>query len=217
MLTVLGVSSRMVKREDEITAAREDTARKVAVFYGIYGKVESTHRVGAYFFDYINDSQISLSYDNDYTRYIDQLTYDPQHDLLTSVDGVLLIRFQYAAAARSFDYRSVMAANGRPNWIYYRDLPQFDGYITAVGFAQNQRLFRNTVFRSTEAAAAKMLEELYMNMASNDTIVAVQSSASGVNTIFAVSEGQLNSFHVLEYWVDPETGHCYTLAIAKRN
>ena len=215
-LVILGVSNRMARHEDEIAAAKEDAAKKVAMFYGIYGRIESTHSVGAFFFDYVNDSQIDIRCDNDYSMFIEQLTYDPQRDLI-SIDGAVLIRFQYAATARTLDYRTVMAGNGRPNWVYYRDLPQFGDYITAVGFAQNQRLFKNTVYRSTEAAAAKMLEEMYMNVTTSESVVSVQSSTSSANSFFAVSEGHLSNFHVLEYWLDPSTGHCYSLAIARKN
>jgi len=40
-LTVIGVSNPMLKRQDEIAAAKEDAARKAAMYFYIQGRIET--------------------------------------------------------------------------------------------------------------------------------------------------------------------------------
>jgi hypothetical protein len=59
-LIVIGVAGRHHSRWDndvsdaEIEAAKDDAARKVAMFYGMSGTVESYHRSGANIFYFIS-------------------------------------------------------------------------------------------------------------------------------------------------------------------
>jgi hypothetical protein len=211
-LTVIGVSSPMLKRESEIDAAKEDAAKKVAMFYGLYGSIETTHNVGANFFDYVNDSNIDIKPNQDYAMYIDQLTFDPKKDVLIT-DGAIFVTFRHSTAGMNVNYTPSLNADGRPEWTFSRNLPHFDGYITAVGFARNQMRLKDTVYKSTEAAIVRMIEDLYMEMQINDT---VRTGHGSTGAIYAKSEGRLNGFHVIEFWIDPKTGYVYTLAIAKK-
>jgi hypothetical protein len=211
-LTIIGVSSPMLKRESEIDAAKEDAAKKVAMFYGLHGSIETTHNVGANFFDYVNDSKIDIKLNQDYAMYIDRLTFDPKKDVLI-VDGAVFVRFKHSAAGKTINYTPAMNADGRPEWTFSRNLPQIDGYITAVGFARNQLRFKDTVYRSTEAAVVRMIEDLYMEMQISDS---VGSGYGSTGAIYAKSEGRLNGFQVIEFWIDPKTNYVYTLAIAKK-
>jgi hypothetical protein len=202
----------MVKRESEIDAAKEDAAKKVAMFYGLHGSIETTHSVGANFFDYVNDSKIDIKPNQDDAMYIDQLTLDPKKDVLIA-DGAVFVRFKHSTAGKSVNYTSSINVDGRPEWTFSRNLPHIDGYITAVGFAQNQMRLRDTVYKSTEAAAVRMIEDSHMEMQITDT---VRTGYSSTGAIYARSEGRLNGFQVIEFWIDPKTGYVYTLAIAKK-
>jgi len=211
-LIIIGVSNRQVKRDTEIAAAQEDAARKAAMYHGIRGKIESFHSVGANFFDYVSDSKVELEYDTDYAKYIDRLTFDPEHDVVIT-DKAVFICFKYAAAATPINFITSMNINGCPNWAYDRDLPQFDGYITAVGFARNQARLKDTIKKSVDAAVARMIEDMSIRIMTTDKSV-TGGGASGL--IQTKSEGKLDNFQIIELWIDPQTGYVYTLAIAKQ-
>jgi hypothetical protein len=210
MLTVIGVSNPMMRREDEITAAKEDAAKKVSMYYGIQGRIESVNSTGAGFFDYQYDSNIELSYDTDFEKYKDQLTFDPQNDVLVTQEGIF-IRFQYPAGVTGINYNSKIV-NGRPDWIRNSERPEFEGYLTAVGFSRNQRRLKDTVLKSAEDAIVRMIEGLSTTVNVKEITVTGQSSSSFIHT---VSEGILYGFQVIEFWIEPETRYVYTLAAAR--
>ena len=207
-LIVIGVSSPMSRRDSEIAAAKEDAARKVAMFYGMNISMEITNSTGSDFFDYMHDSNVELLYDTNYERYVDQLTFDPQNDVLVTGEAVF-VRFQHDTRVRDIDY-TVRFVNSRPDWISNRNKPEFEGYMTAVGFAQNQRRLKDTIFRSTENAVVRMMEALSVTVNTSETITG-QSSSSSIQT---KSEGRLNNFRVIDFWIEPGTRFVYTLAIA---
>jgi hypothetical protein len=211
-MTVIGISNPMKKREDEIAAAKEDAARKVAMYYGIEGSIESIHRSDGSFFNSVNDSRIKLLYDPNYKKYIDELTFDPQHDVLLTDEG-LFIRFQHKTNVKSINHIITNTTEGRPAWTRNQNKPVFDGFVSAVGFAQNQRRLKETIFKAAEAAAARMLEDLSISIINKEVTGTEYGSSS---LIYSKSEGTLSSFQVIEFWIDPETGYVYTLAIAKR-
>jgi hypothetical protein len=210
-IIVIGISNPMLRREDEIAAAKEDAARKVAMYYGIQGSIETIQSTGANFFDYVNDSRINLKYDQDYIKYVDQLTYDSKHDILLTDEG-LFIRFQHETNVENIGYIVSKSPEGRPSWTKNKDKPRFDGFWTAVGFAQNQQRLKETIFKATEAAAVRIIEDLYSSIINNEITGTEYSSSS---LIYAKSEGKLNNFQIIEFWIDPEMGYVYTLAIAK--
>jgi len=208
-LTVIGVSNPMLRRDSEITAAKEDAARKVAMFYGIYASVETTSSTGSGFFDYTHDSSVELIYDTDYERYTERLTFDPQDDVLITNEAVF-VRFQYDAMVINIDY-TVRFTGGCPDWIRNRNGLELDGYVTTVGFARNQRRLKDTIFKSAENAVIRMIEDLSTTINTRETSVTGQGSSS---IIQARSEGRLNNFRVIDFWIEPETRFVYTLAIA---
>ena len=207
-LIVIGVSNPMSRRESEIAAAKEDAARKVAMFYGVYGNIQTVSRTGSSFFDYMHDSNVELTYNTNPEIYIDQLTFDPQNDVLITGEAVF-VRFQHNTAIINIDYRARMI-NGHPSWTRNHDLPEFDGYTTAAGFAQNQRRLKDTISKSTENAVARIIEELSTTVNARE-IITGQGSSSFIQT---KSEGRLINFMVIDFWIEPETRCVYTLAIA---
>ncbi|MDR0455980.1 MAG: hypothetical protein LBH20_04770 [Treponema sp.] len=211
-LTIIGVSSLQVKRDAEIAAAKEDAAQKAAMYHGIQGSIESFHNAGVNFFDYVADSKVELEYDTDYAKYFDRLTFDPEHDV-TATDEAVFVRFRYAAMAVPVDFITSMNDDGRPNWTYSRDLPRIDGYLTAVGFARNQVRLRDTIRKSTEAAVARMIEDISTRIISNDKSATGAGASAMIQT---KSEGKLDNFQTIEFWIDPKTGYVYTLAIARQ-
>jgi len=210
-LVVIGVASRHVTREDEIAAAKNHAARKVAMFYGMRGSVESTMRTGMDVFGFYFDSQTSLSNIVDYEQFIERLQFDPYRDVLV-IDGGTMVRFRYAAMVTRVNFIGTMDADGRPNWLDGRYLPELAGYIVAVGVSQNQIWLRDTVMLSAQAAALALIESMSTKLQTTDVYV---SEIGLISETISISEGGLDNFRVLEFWINPRNGHVYTLGIAR--
>ena len=211
-IIIIGISSPMLKKEEQINFAKEDAARKVAMFYGIDGYIETTQTTGGNFFNHVYDNKINLIYDNDFYKYIDNLTYDPQNDVILTNDSVF-VRFQYETNAGRLKKFSVNIVNGRPDWSRGVNIPQFDGFITAVGVAQNQRWLKDTIFKSAENAAVQIIEYISTTVYTKE----IDSSEQGfIGYTFSNSEGSLYGFQVIEFWIDAETNYVYSLAIARK-
>jgi hypothetical protein len=211
-LTVIGVSNPMLKRQDEIAAAKEDAACKTAMYFFIQGKTETTNNIGSGFFDYQHDSNVEIIYDTEFEKYKKQLTYNPDEDVLVTREGVF-VRFQYAAAVTEINYRSTFA-DGKPDWLRNSERPEFEGYLTAVGFSRNQIRLKDSIKKSTEDAVVRMIESLSTTVNTKEISVLGKGSSSFTH---AVSEGTLYCFQVIEFWIEPETRYVYTLAIAKKD
>ena len=210
-LVVIGVASRHVRRDDEIAAAKNHAAQKVAMFYGMSGSVESVMKTGAGIFGFYFNSQTSIRNIADYQRFIERLQFDPDRDVLVT-DGGTLVRFRYAARAARVDFTGAINADGRPNWADGRYLPELDGYIAAAGVSQNQIWLPDTVMKSAQAAALRIIE----NMSSRLQTAYVYVSGYGlVSKTRTISEGVVNNFRVLEFWINPRNGHVYSLGIAR--
>jgi hypothetical protein len=210
MLTIIGISNPLTRRQDEINAAKEDAARKVAMYFGIQGRIESVNKTSVNFLDYQNDSNAKLLYDTEYKKYIDQLTFDQKNDLLITDEGIF-IRFQYKTDVAGINYSS-STVNGRPKWTINGEKPEFEGFVTAIGFSKNQRRLKDSIMKATQDAALRMIESLSMAIDSKEVTVTGHGSSSFIHT---VSEGNLYGFQVIEFWIEPKTSFVYSLAIAK--
>ncbi|MCL2609010.1 MAG: hypothetical protein FWD94_03795, partial [Treponema sp.] len=210
-LVVIGVASRGTSpnREGEIEVAKIDAARKVAMFHQMAGKsehmsVEDQSGVT------VNSSN-SLGTTVDHEQFIELLRFDRARDVVVH-DGGTLVRFTYEAKTVRVGAILGKDAGGRPVWTRSRNLPEIPGYTVAVGFAQTSGFLRDTVMRSAENAAARII-------ASNNTVGELAEYLSSEDGYFAktllVSEGKLEDFRILEFWIEPEYGHVYTLAIAR--
>jgi len=209
-LTVIGVSNSMLKRQDEIAAAKEDAAKKVAMYYGIQGNIEVLNSTSGNFFDYVHDSSAELIYSTNYEQYIDKLTFDPQIDVLITNEGVF-VRFQYEAAVLDVKYSARIQA-GRPGWTRNQGKPKIEGYVTSVGFSGKRQKLKDTIFRSTEDAIERMIADLSTTVNTHEVSVTGQSSSSVVQT---KSEGKISEFRIIEMWIEPNTRSVYTLAIGR--
>jgi hypothetical protein len=213
-IVVFGFGSRRQKREDEITAAKNDAARKVAFFHGVKGTVESSQTTGGNFFSNDFDSQINLENMVEYEQFIEQLQYDPGSDVLLYERGTI-VRFKYAANTPSVNSPGTAAGSfsgARPGWTNGSNLPVVAGYITAVGISRNQRLVGDTVMKSTVATVAAIIERVSVSVQSSDLDVSGQGAVSQINT---KSEAVLDGFMVLEFWINPDNGFVYSLGIAR--
>jgi len=212
-IIIIGISSPILKQEEQIANAKIDAARKAAMYFGIIGNIETTQTTGGSFHDHVYDHKIELLYDNDINKYAEKLTYDPQSDVILTKNAVF-VRFQYKINTDRLEKFSVRTVKGRPNWTRSRNIPRFDGFITAVGVSQNQRWLKDTVFKSAENAAVQMIEYISTTIHSKD----IDSTEQGfIGYSFSNSEGRLKDFQVIEFWIDPMTDYVYSLAIARRD
>jgi len=220
-ITVIGVSGILAGKEKaEIEAAKLDAARKISLFMGVEGKIDTVNASGPRgFFDHVSDLDAKLTYDEDYQKYAERLKFDPQKDQYR-FDNILYIQFKYDAAMPSLPYPSIRKQpDGRPDWVTSQNLPQFEkyGYGTAVGRASKQVLLKDTISKSTDAAVYNLIGQVSTRVESGD--IDKQNSSGGggsaSNAIHTISEGKISQFLVLEYYIEPGTGAVYTLAIAK--
>ena len=212
-LIIIGVSSIMAKRDTELDTAKQDAARKASMFNGVQGVIETFSRSGsAGFFDSVNASSIDLSYDTNYQNYISNLKFDPEKDVLRTNDAVF-VRFRYSAAVDSIQYNSGKDSKGRPYWTSHRELPQINGYRTVVALAQRQSRLKDTIIKSADAAIAGLIQDMSTQVHATDYS---QSKGGTSGTISTRSEGKLDKFMILEFWIEPETMNVYTLAAARQ-
>jgi len=210
LLAVIGVANRRLRREDEIAAAKDDAARKVAMFHGMSGIVESVIRTDGGVLAFAADSRFIFEPVIEYRQFIEYLQFDPDTDV-SVVDGGTLVRFRYRAQVTPVNFSGIEEADGRPRWVSGQGLPESDGYVAAVGISQNQLRLSDTVMRSVEAAAAKIIEGGATSVQGEVTETVIGTAVS----ITARSEGFLDGFRVLAFWINPENGFVYTLGIAR--
>jgi len=210
-LIVFGVTSRMVTREEEIAAAQEDAARKVALFRGLKGLVESEDMQNGNFFDNMTNSTINIkSTVDDYSSFIEQLSFDPEKDIIT-IPGGMLVRFRYGRGIPRTNYRGTLGRDGRPSWI---DSNNFNraGYISAVGFSPTLVFLGDTIMKAAESAAALLLKGIETSI--ENIVVDISGEVTVTHSIMR-SSGELNEFRILELWIDPDNLSVYVLGIAK--
>ena len=213
-ITIIGVSNNMAGGlESQIEAAKLDAARKISLFLGVEGKIESVNASGSRgFFDHVNAVDANLDYDEDYQRYVERLKFDPKKDVFKTDDAVF-VQFKYDASMPALEYPSTRKQQGRPDWTRGQNLPPFDGYYTAVGRASKQRWFKDTVTRSTDAAVYSLIGQVSTRIVES---VIINADGTTSNAIHTISEGKLSQFLILEFYIEPGTGAIYTLAIAKK-
>ena len=211
-LVIIGVSGRQLKQEAEIETAREDAARKAAMYYGLDITYENMQNIGSGFLDYYVDSNISIDYDQELEKYMDKLVYNPERDI-TSGEGVLFVRFSYPAGfSEKLDYSFGKNQQGRPEWINRR--PQNIGnFIVGVGHSARQLRLKDTIYKSHEAAAAAIVSQLSTSIVASDT--SISSAYQNTSVIHRQSKGKLNRFTVIETWINPEGLDVWTLAVAQ--
>jgi hypothetical protein len=206
------VSGRQSSREKEIDIAREDAARKAAMYHGVQVSSESVQSTGSGIFDFYVSSETNLDFDDDLEKYMDRLVYSASRDVITGSNGGVIIRFSYPVSfPGTISYGFVRNPNGRPLWI--NNPPhEINGFMAGVGFSGRQSRQRDTLEKSCNSAAADLVSRV-------STVVTVSETLTGsYNTtiIHQKSTGHLENFLVLEVWIDPETLAAWTLAIAKK-
>ncbi|MDR2210118.1 MAG: hypothetical protein LBO65_01425 [Spirochaetaceae bacterium] len=211
-LVVIGVSGRMRNAESEIDSALDDAARQIALYRGLKGKVVTVIRTGSGYHDFYlaAESELKPLDEGAYAAYRKALRFDREKDLVRT-DQAVFLRCVYDVPGLLPVKHNRITGGREPAWIH-GGIVEIPGYISAVGFAKNQRYLNETIVRSRESAAAALLarDSVYI-----ETIIQDQLNMETIDR--ETIEGELFHFMVLETWIEPETGSVWTLAAAKKN
>ena len=208
-LVVMGISPPQSKRELEITAARQDAARKISMYHSVQANIENIQNVGG-FLDYFAASDASVEYSQEIDQYLEGLSFDPERDVFTRNNAVF-IRFTYPVAfPGTVQYTSGKNSNGSPEWTTNRP-QEISGFMAGVGFARKHTRTAETVFKSTESAVVALVSRISSSVNAGETA----TDTRGGSYVHQQSVGNLSCFLVLETWIDPKTEDVWTLAIAQ--
>jgi hypothetical protein len=217
-LVFIGGASLRSNRDESINLALRDIARRISIFHAVEGEFISYLKTGSGFFDYASDIQSSLSFNEDYLGFTESLEYDPGADVMQIGNSIFVrARFKGPAPLRvRYELPPAAAGTARPVWV---DSPpaEISGYRVGIGYAGRRALHRDTVNASFEAAIFSIIRTLSgevsagaMNYQGPGTFDYRSASDATVKT-----RGKLNSFYVLDTWIDPSTMSVWTLAIAQ--
>lgn len=212
-LVIIGAAGRQIRREDAVTLALEDAAKKAAFFHGIYGYTETFVQSGSAYYDFDSGKSVEFVYDEEYIKYVDRFEFDEKQDVFEEEDSVFVrVRFD-ASLGSQLSFRPT-AAGSTPEWIRTppRDL---GGYTAGVGFSLRHSYYKDAVIASYEAAAASILNKLHSRAGSASDSLETGGYSDALTLEMQVAEGFLTEFYVLEIWVDPSNKSVWTLAIAK--
>jgi hypothetical protein len=204
------VSGRQLRRQTEIDNAREDAARKAAMYHGVKARAESMQSIGSGLFDYYTYSNVKIEYNEELEPYMDKLVFNPDRDVVRNGNGVL-VSFTYPAAFPGrIAYSFWKTPDGRPSWIA-NPPGEINGFIAGVGFSARQFRYQDSFTKSRDSAAAAIVSQL-STIISARTILDISQNTSTINQR---SEGSFTHFVVLEIWIDPKNQDVWTLAIAQ--
>ena len=209
-LVVYGVSGRQLTRGAEIDTARADAARKIALYHGVRVTRSDVQNIGPGFLDYYVSSNARFEFDQEFEKYQDDLTFDPDRDVVTTGDGAVFVRFAYPAVfPGSLDYARGEGRDGRPAWITHPP-SRIGDFYTGVGFSGRQSRLSDTIAKSYESAIVSIVSQISTAVTTRD-VLAEHSSQS----VRQKSRGNLSHFTVLEIWIDPVSRAVSTLAVAR--
>jgi hypothetical protein len=208
-LIIIGVSGRQSKRETEIETALEDAARKASMYNGVRVSFKTEHNTGPGFFDYYTGSEINLEYDRELEKYKEKLIFSGNTDIM-ALDRGIIIRFSFTASfPENVSYSFARNPDGRPGWIT-NPPGRINSLIAGVGYSGRLSRFGDAFEKSCNAAAADIVSRLSTVVEAKETSAEYQNTSS----IHQYSEGYLESFIVLDIWIDPVTQAVWTLAVA---
>jgi hypothetical protein len=217
-LVFIGGANLRSNREESINLALQDIARRISIFYAVEGEFVSYTKTGSSFFDYASDTRHSLSFNEDYLGFMEDLEYDPDTDVM-QIDNSLFIRARYKGPQTiriQYDMPPVAGEKVKPAWV---DSPpaEISGYRVGLGYAGRRASHRDTVNTSFEAAIFSIIRTVSGQVSAG----AVNYQGSGTfdyrsaDDTMVRARGKLNSFYVLDTWIDPSTMGVWTLAIAQ--
>jgi hypothetical protein len=213
-LVFVGVSSTTSNPKESVQYAVEDAARRVAIYYGVSGKVISFTNRSRVFMEYDTNTEAVLTgYDLDYKRYVEDLSFDEETDVVRN-ERAVFVYTRYNGSLRSPVLLTSLSKDAaRPEWVDDMSLgSRFPGYIAAVGYAGRRAAQSDTIKASYNNAIFSLLVDTSAMILGDQSD---KSDGTGSNQYTVYANGSLTGFYVLDTWVDPTTKGVYTLAIAR--
>lgn len=213
VITVIGVAGRQRKLDDAIADALADAARKVSLYYGVYGEVSVVLKSGSNYLDYYADTDYSLVIRQDADAYLGSLVYNKETDVFEK-NGAVYVRARYSGVSSVPEYKSELQ-NGAPSWVreYQAEIP---GFMAGIGASKNKGSLQRTLRASYENAIVSLLPRLATKM--EGSVIDNQSRGGEGGKLtqnVSVSYGVLSNVMILETWFDKRTGIVWTLLAAK--
>jgi hypothetical protein len=219
-MVFIGGANLRSNRDESINLALQDIARKISIFHAVEGEFVSYNKTGSSFFDYVSDTRSSLFFNEDYLGFTENLEYDPGADVM-QIDNSLFVRARYKGPQTirvQYETPFAVVGDAKPAWV---DNPpeEISGYRVGLGYAGRRASHRDTVNASFEAAIFSIIRTVVGHVSTG----AVNYQGSGtfdyrsVNDTIVRTRGKLNSFYVLDTWIDPSNMSVWTLAIARIN
>ncbi|MGC9311539.1 MAG: hypothetical protein ACP5IA_02520 [Sediminispirochaetaceae bacterium] len=107
------------------------------------------------------------------------------------------------------------SANGIPQW--FVQMPQYPGFITAVGVSQRQMFFADSLLESDEQTLANMARQFNVGIEKkrDDIEVGGAGSTYRQQSIESVNV-RIKGFYILDRWISADGNTYYTLAVAPK-
>jgi hypothetical protein len=168
-ITVVGIAGRKLNRDQAIADALADAARRVSLYYGVYGETTTVLRDGSNILDYYAGTDYSLSIRNQAEPYLDALAFDKEKDVYEK-NGSVYVRASYTGVAELPVYKTGVKA-GVPDWVsaYQAAIP---GYLCGIGFSKNKGSIQKTCIASYENALVSIISGL--SIQGQESIVEVE-------------------------------------------
>jgi hypothetical protein len=181
------------------------------MYYGLYAEVENAQYTGPGFLDVAFDTRINVEYDERIERYIDKLAFDPERDVYDRGNAVY-VRFTYPESfSGNISYRRFDEnPNGSPKWTTSPP-NEISGFPAGIGVARRQQMFRDSIMKSFESAAASLVSNMSASVSTGD----ISTSTASATSTRQHSSGRLTHFLILETWIDPVSEAVWTLAVAR--
>ncbi len=202
--------TRLYDREEEYEFGLRLLARQAALYRETVVRskaltVSTTRFEGA-------REQIEVDYNQDLIESLQERIrvleyYEDNHG--TYLKGILS-----GERLRQFEV-SRQASNGIPEW--FIEMPQYPGFITAVGVSQRQMFFADSLLESDKQTMANMARQFSIDIEKKRDDIEVggagstyrQQSIENVNV-------RLKGFYILDRWISPDGNTYYTLAVAPK-
>jgi len=208
-LMIIGITGRKGSREEAVTLAKRDAARRAALFYGVRGLSATVLREGSNNLDYFTATDYEITLFHGPEEYEETLEFDPERDVLEK-SGSVYIRAYLGGAPMVPAYPSALTEEG-PDWAASLKAPPIPGYLTSVGLSRNRGDQQKTFAFSYENAIVRLLPQL--STTSGSAVIDMEGGKLIQN--ISASEGELEQVMILEAWFDAKTKSAWTLIAAK--
>jgi hypothetical protein len=210
-VTVVGIAGRKRNRDEAIADALADAARRVSLYYGVYGEAVTVLREGSNLLDYFAGTDYTLNIHNAVERYIDALSFDKEKDVYEK-NGAVYVRTRYTGVQNVPPYRSGVTG-AMPDWVRECQA-EIPGFLVGVGASRNKGSLQKTCIASYENAVVSLLSRLSAQV--EESIIDVGGRGRITQSV-TKSKGTLSTVLILETWFDRKTGTVWTLLAAKEN